>query len=198
VIVEARVEGLLPVFDSRVRSERDGWNGRDHPILQRADLLHKRVSIFSRHRDVADQDIGTPRLDGCERVGGACFGSYLSAFASKNHLQQIALVGSIINDENSNPFEVRLARSFGTRETIRLASRVRAGQKNRKRRAAIFSATGNAGHAAVELDDVPDNREAEAEAAVRSSEAAVCLSEAIEDMREKPLGNSNSAVGHHK
>ncbi len=51
--------------------------------------------------------------------------------------------------------------------------------------------------AAVQLDDVADDGQAEAEAGVRPRRAAVRLPEAIEDERQDVGGDPFAGVGHH-
>ena len=47
----------------------------------------------------------------------------------------------------------------------------------------------------MQLDQVPHDREAEAEAAVRARHAAVGLTEAIEDVRQELRGDADAGVG---
>ena len=55
--VEARVDRLLALFIARVRGDGGGWNRRDAPGVEGADLPDERVAVLLRHGDVGEQHV---------------------------------------------------------------------------------------------------------------------------------------------
>ena len=71
-----------------------------------------------------------------------------------------------------------------------------AGQPQPERRALVLAAALDAHRAAVQLDEVPDDRHAEAEAAVPAAHGAVGLPEPIEHERQELRRDADAGVGH--
>jgi hypothetical protein len=67
-------------------------------------------------------------------------------------------------------------------------------QLDPERRALCRSVTLSKDTAALELDQVPGNREAEAKSAARAADAGVSLPKAIEDMRKKFRRNADPCI----
>src|SRR6185295_20330859 len=64
-----------------------------------------------------------------------------------------------------------------------------------ERRAAVLAGALRLDRTAVELDEVPHNREADAEPAEPAGAAALCLAKPLEDMRQKLGDDADAVVG---
>ena len=64
----AGCEGPLPILLVRKCRHREGGSAREGEVREREKLSHERVSILSRHRDVAQQHIGRELQNGSEAL----------------------------------------------------------------------------------------------------------------------------------
>ncbi len=112
VHVETRPQSLHPVFRSRVGGQRYG--GRSRPALrfQRADLRDERVTVFPRHADVADEDVGPLRLQSLQRLRGGRRGADEGAALLQHMLDEIARIDLVVDDHHPQAAEADA--SFGS------------------------------------------------------------------------------------
>ena len=98
----------------------------------------------------------------------------------------------VVHDEQPQAGELQWARSAatalrGNRRRHAPVVRGSAGQRQRddERRSAAFARAGGTDGAAVQLDEVLDDRQAEAQPAVQAGRRGVGLAEALEDVRQE-------------
>src|SRR6185436_20693740 len=90
--------------------------------------------------------------------------------------------------------EHRFFRCGGTRCRFARDTDIRARQLNRERRAVPFTRACGPGLAAVKLDDVLHDREAEAQSAIRPRDRGISLTKTIEDKRQDVSTNADAGI----
>jgi hypothetical protein len=158
---------------------------------QAPDSAEQGVAIFEGHADIAHDEVGQLARHGLDaRVGSGGDGD-LDAGAFEDHREHVADVGLVIDDEDAEAAERDRGGFFeggildaGLKGAIhRRRLRGVGGRELHRENGAIANAVARRGRdAAVELDEVTDDGETEAEAARRARGRTVALPEAIEDV----------------
>ena len=198
--LEARRERLLPVLGPRVRRQRDGGEGV--PRRQAADLPQERVAVLARHTDVAEEDVRPPARECGERLGGRLAHPDVGTVPPQDRLENLARVRLVVDHEDAEAVEPS-ARRGGWRLRLGRARRRLPGrdldrQPHREGGALTLARALRVHGAPVQLDDVADDREAEAQAAVRPPGRGVALPEALEDVWEEGGRDALARVAHRE
>ena len=140
---------------------------------------------------------GGPPVERAQGLGHRPAGRHLRVPLAEQVGHHLAGIGVVLDDQNLRPREIRQGADGERARRDRRHRRVRLDggpgrlggsdadrQMQTERGAAIASIARRLDRAAVQLDDVPDDGQPEAEAGVRPRRAAVGLAEAIEDERQ--------------
>ena len=144
---------------------------------QVAHPLHERVAVLARHADVADQHVGAlaPRSAASASRDRAAAAHARARAASSTRDQHSRDVGLVVDDEQAQPAQERAAPAASARPAAAgvgvgscAGSRARGSATREGGAAADARRSRPSTRAAVELDEVAHDREAEPEAAVRA------------------------------
>src|SRR5438105_7414553 len=194
VHLESCGERPRPIFGPRVG--RHGKGGDRSPVLGLLlpELLNKHVAVITGKADVADQDVWMPAFHLLECLLGAGGRHDIGAGGSQDHAHELARVGLVIDDEDAQPVEgdrpadglaiEPAARRLG-RDGVRVSGGE--GKVDGEDGSAALARALSIDVAAVQLDDVTHDGEAEPEAAGSAGDRRLAPSEAAENER-KPLG----------
>ena len=180
-----------PILRPAVAAQRNRRRFAAFGRAERAHLPDQRVTVLARHLEIGDQHVRPPRAADPGRRKPSSR-SALGARARKDRVGERQAFAVVVNDEHAQTVEARDVRRCFDRRGRRMASTAstrrhrdqRDRQQDGERRAAILALAVGRDRAAVQLDQVLDEREAEAEAAVRARAGAVGLPEPLEDVRQ--------------
>ena len=158
-----------------------------------ADLLDELVAVFDRHADVAEQNIRSEAFQFFQRLVGGRSESHFGVLTGEEAADDVASIGLVVDDQDFDAGKVGdLVKRL---DELRLGLRVDPiglgrldgleRQGDGECRAVIFAGAFGGDGAAVELDELLDDGQAEAEAAVAAGRSTVGLAEAIEDVRQE-------------
>src|SRR5438552_1048895 len=182
---------------------RHGKGGDRSPLLGLLlpELLNEHVAVITGKTDVAHQDVRMPAFHLLECLLGAGGRHDVSAGGSQDHAHQLARVGLVIDDEDAQPVEgdrpadglaiEPAARRLG-RDHVRVSGGE--GKVDGEDGSAALARALSIDVAAVQLDDVSHDGEAEPEAAVSAADRRLALSESVEDERKELAANALARV----
>jgi hypothetical protein len=191
VHLETGSQSARPVFGSskgRKRHRRDINAALSLPLTHSP---HQAVAIFTRHSYVSHHYIGQHLWWSCsnQRVGirGGTDSDHVCAVLSKRRLNQFARIILVINYQRAHASE--FARSFNCNRLASVLVECRGDGADRKRdfesRALAFARARGLDRSAMQLDQVFDKSQTEAEAAVPSGARRVGLLEAVKDVGQE-------------
>src|SRR5439155_139059 len=155
----------------------------------RADLPYERVAVLARHADVAEEDVRPPARECGECLDGRLGCPDLGTVPPQDRFENLAGVRLVVDHEDAEASEPGCLRG-GRWRRGRVRGRARRPDRNLERQphregGPLTLARALHAHAApVQLDDLAEDREAEAQAAVRPPGRGVGLPEALEDAWE--------------
>ena len=149
-----------------------------------ADDADQRVAVLARHPDVGDDDRRTPRRDPLPGLRPPMPPVHVRAGAAQHRLQQRARILLVVHDQDVDAVDATARGSALAGCAARLAAEADR-QDDRERRSLAAPLAVGADGPAVQLDEVPRDRQAQSEAAVDARGRAVSLAEAIEHEREE-------------
>src|SRR5437762_5050571 len=195
VLLEAGGNGPLAIGGARIGRQRDG---RHRVAVQRPNAMEQRVAVFVGQADIDDQHVGPDGGHALDRLGRRRGAGDVGAGALQHPHNQLARIGVVLDDENRAPAEQRRHVEVADRHCgrgCRLDRPIAGRQPDREGGAAALTGTRRRHRPAMQLHDVPDDGEAETEAAVGAGQRRVGLPESIEDERQHVAMNADTAVG---
>src|SRR5437773_10462256 len=188
VRVEAGGERTLAVLLASVRGDRDGGQGlRALRALLPSHLLDQRVAVLARHPEVGQEEVDPPATEHVERIGDRGRGPRLRAIFRDQLREHGRGVGVVLDDEDVQPVETGMVGPGAPPGLAGAENQLpfEHGQPHPERRALPLAATGCLDAASVQLDQLPHDREPDAETPVRASARAVGLPEALEQLGQE-------------
>ena len=186
------------LVDARPRGERRRGNAAAAVRLERLDLADQGVGVVLGRHAVADEHVRPPGLQRLERIGHRGRRAHHGAALLQHGPEQLAAVGILIEDQDAQTVERRRRRKRERRHR-HLPDLGRAGLQGESRgehRPVAAVAVARANLAAVELDEIADERQAHAEPAGGAGRRRVLLREPIEDARQEFRIDARAAVRH--
>ena len=197
--------GAGSVFGAGEGGEGDGWRSAALVGREFADGADEFVAVFVGHADVAEDQVGLFGLEQLEAAVGGLGDDARSALRSvSKRLIRSRASGSSSMTRTLAPSsetcsEIERGLAVGAARMLASVGCVASDcerQGDGEGRALAFAATFGGDASAVQFDEVLDDRQAEAEAAVVARGGGVGLAEAVEDVGQELGGDALAGVAH--
>ena len=203
--LEAGGQRVLHVLGPGVGGQRD--RRRPPPLARRElpDAADQRVAVGVGHADVADDDVGPRGGELAQRLGGGAGRVDLGAVLAQHLADQRQGVRLVVDDQQAQPVQARRLDGAGRRELDAgrrppaAADRGDRGARRdleHERRPLPLARALGPHRAAVGGDQLLDDRQAEAEAAVTARGRGVRLLERLEDVGQRLAPDPLAGVLH--
>src|SRR6267378_3676427 len=195
--LKAAPEGLAAVLRPRERRQGNGGDPGARVVFQETHPADQAVAVSVRHSDVAHQDVRPQPLEHRQRFVGGPGGDYLGSGLLQDRAQQLPGIRVVVDHEYPDPSDRRQPRAQGRFYGMRsrrsyCPTFLQCRQLDREPGALSLALALRVDGPAVQLDDVPHDRQSQPEAA----RWPFALSEPLEDVRQELGLDPGTLVGH--